>query len=158
MHWCPREVTRQQLGTVLVVGAIEWTISSSLFVTAKKSTYVRLSKRALSSSRRNWISSTMSSSVHLRPDRFFENGKSCATSIAGRFACGALETRFYIREHYSSAERERERERERETEAAYPERRNDHSDNLLLRSTLSNIDKKGYNVESPRFRKRQNIE
>ena len=36
----------------------------------------------------------MSSSVHLRVERFFTNGSNWATSIAGRFADGAFATRF----------------------------------------------------------------
>ena len=57
-------------------------------------TYVRLSKRAVSSSRRYCTSSTMSSSVHFRVERFLTKGRSCATSIAGRLADGAFATRF----------------------------------------------------------------
>lgn len=58
-------------------------------------TDVRLWKLAVNSSRRNCISSTMSSSDHLRVQRFLAKGKRCATSMAGRLAFGALVTRFW---------------------------------------------------------------
>lgn len=59
-------------------------------------TYVRLSKRAVSSSFRYCTSSTISSSVHFRVDKFLTKGNSCATSMAGRLAEGAFDTRFYM--------------------------------------------------------------
>ena len=37
----------------------------------------------------------------------------------------------------------------KEADAKYPERRNNHSDNFLLRGSLSDVDEKGYNIESP---------
>lgn len=42
------------------------------------------------------MSSTISSSLHLRVDRLLTNGNNFATSIAGRFAAGAFTTKFYI--------------------------------------------------------------
>lgn len=84
----------------------------------------------------------MSSSVHFRLERFLAKGRRWATSIAGRLACGAFETRFCeallsisMRCSLSSA--------------TYPEGRNNDPDHFLLRGTLGNIDEKGYNVKPP---------
>ena len=57
-------------------------------------THVRLSNLASSSSLRKFTSSRISSSDHLRAARFFTNGRSSATNIAGRLADGAFVTRF----------------------------------------------------------------
>lgn len=58
-------------------------------------THVKLSKLRSSSSLTYCTSSKMSSSDHLRVERFLENGRSCATSIAGRFSEGAFVIRFF---------------------------------------------------------------
>jgi len=59
-----------------------------------KRAYVRLWNRALSSSFRKVTSSIMSSSDHFLPAKFFTNGRTWQTSIAGKFAAGALLTKF----------------------------------------------------------------
>lgn len=85
------------------------------------------------------MSSTMSSSVHFRPARFFAKGRRWATSIAGRLACGAFETRFCRYCEYRC---------KRLSSRTYPESCDDHPNDLLLRCTLSDIDESGYNIEA----------
>lgn len=58
-------------------------------------THVKLSKLRSSSSLTYCTSSKMSSSDHLRVERFLENGRSWATSIAGRFSEGAFVIKFF---------------------------------------------------------------
>ena len=68
--------------------------TSEMIGTDLYQTYVRLSKFAFNSSLKDWISSKISSSVHLREHKLLTKGSSCATSIEGRFCDGAFATRF----------------------------------------------------------------
>ena len=57
-------------------------------------THIRLAKFVSSSFLTNWIYSGISLSDQLDATRFFINGSSHATNMAGRFADGALAMRF----------------------------------------------------------------
>lgn len=87
-------MSRCQLGCVFIISP---DVIASVGNTYKPTvtTNVRLWKLILSSSLRNWTSSMISSSDHFRVQRFFANGRSWATNIAGKFEVGALVTKFY---------------------------------------------------------------
>lgn len=57
--------------------------------------HVKLLKLAVNSSFKYCTSSTISSSDHFRVERLLTKGRSLVTNIAGRFASGAFETRFW---------------------------------------------------------------
>ena len=95
MDRCPREMSRGELGRIFVpCSVLGLFVTDPPIVCGEDGTYVRLSNLASSSSLRNCTSSKISSSDHLRVARFFTNGRSWATNIAGRLADGAFVTRF----------------------------------------------------------------
>lgn len=102
---------------------------------------VKLWKLVFNSSRKNWTSSMISSSDHFRVHKFLANGRSWATSIAGRLSRGALTTRFctsWMRVH-----------RRRWRHRTHPERRDDDPNNFLFDCALCNVNKKWYDVVFP---------
>lgn len=99
------------------------------------------------SSFRYWTSSRISSSDHLRVAKFFANGRSLATSIAGKFSAGAFVTRFYA---FLMLIRSGET-------MSYPERCYDHSDNILFYSVLCNLYQSRYDIILPIFNDHQEI-
>lgn len=89
----PRELTRLELRGVLVVGPAYFQLSfCSPHFEAR--THVSPSKLFLSSSTIKSMSSLISSSDHFLVANDWTKGSSLATSIEGRFAAGALTTRF----------------------------------------------------------------
>jgi hypothetical protein len=94
VNWRPREMPRGKLGRVFIPRSVSGPFVADFSDHGRYGTHVRLSNLASSSSLRKFTSSRISSSDHLRAARFFINGRSSATNIAGRLADGAFVTRF----------------------------------------------------------------
>lgn len=104
-------------------------------------THVKLSKLRSSSSLTYCTSSRMSSSDHLRVERFLENGRSCATSIAGRLSEGAFVIKFFENISIDHARREKT--------CAYTESGNNNTNDFLFHGSLCHCDQQGYDVVFP---------
>ena len=89
-------MTGSQFGTVFIIGPVITTINNKFkrWSQIERKSYVRLWKLSVSSSLTNCTSSSISSSENFLAQRFLANGRSWATSIAGRLADGALLMRF----------------------------------------------------------------